>query len=103
MSTNICSVWYVNVWPQHKYGFPKLGVLNSLEWKVDDIKNTINCSLHAASVNLEISLTVEAYVYYQFVYLDLRIIHLLLLRIVTRVPDDFLSYHISYTQHDTEE
>ena len=103
MGTNICSVWYVEVWPQHKHSFPELGVLNSLDGRFDDIKNTINCSLHVASVNLGISLIVEAYVYYQFVYLDLRIIHLPLLRIVTRVPDDFLSHHISYAQYDAEE
>ena len=41
------------------------------------IKNTINCSLQAVGVNLGISFLVEAYAYYQFVYLALRIIHLL--------------------------
>ena len=34
MGMNICSVWYVEVWPQHKHGFLELGVLNSSEWKV---------------------------------------------------------------------
>ena len=38
------------------------------------IKNTISCSLQAVGVNLGISFLVEAYAYYQFVYLALRII-----------------------------
>jgi hypothetical protein len=83
--------------------FRNLEYLTAWNGRFDDIKNTINCSLYAACMNLGISLTVETYVYYQFVYLDLRIIHLPLLRIVTRVLDDFLSHHISYTQHDAEE
>ena len=33
------------------------------------IKNTISCSLQAIRVNLGISFLVEAYAYYQFVYL----------------------------------
>ena len=70
--------------------------------RFEDIKKTINCSLHAAWVNTGMSLVLEAYVYYQFVLLALRIINLQL-QIVTRVPDDFLSYHISYAQNGAEE
>jgi hypothetical protein len=83
--------------------FRNLGCLTAQNGRFKDIKNTINCFLQAAGVNLEISFTVEAYIYYQFVYLNMRIIHLPLLQIVTRVFDDFLSHHISYAQHDTKE
>jgi hypothetical protein len=77
----------------------------SIVWngRFEDIKNTINYSLQAAGVNLRISFTVEAYIYYQFVHLNIRIIHLPLLRIVIRVPDNFLIYYISYAQYDAKE
>jgi hypothetical protein len=52
-------------------------------------------------MNLGISFLVEAYVYYQFVYLALRIIHLLCN--VTRVLDHLLSCYISYARYDAEE
>ena len=71
--------------------FRNLGCLTAQNGRFKDIKNTINCFLQAAGVNLEISFTVEAYIYYQFVYLNMRIIHLPLLQIVTRVFDDFLA------------
>jgi hypothetical protein len=66
------------------------------------IKKTINCSLQAAWMNTGIFLVLEAYVYYQFVFLALRIINLQL-QIATRVPDDFSSHHISYAQNGTKE
>ena len=65
-------------------------------------KKIINCSLQAAWVNTGMSLVLEAYVYYQFVPLALRIVNLQL-QIATRVPDDFLSHHISYAQNGAEE
>ena len=34
VATNVCSVRYVGVRPQHKHGFPKLSVLNGSEWEV---------------------------------------------------------------------
>ena len=83
--------------------FWNLGYSIAQNGRFKDIKNTINYSLQAASMNLEISLTVEVYIYYQFIHLNMRIIYLLLLRIVTRVPDNFLSHYISYAQHDAEE
>jgi hypothetical protein len=83
--------------------FRNSGCSTARNGRFENIKNTINCFLQAAGVNLEISFTVEAYIYYQFVHLNMRIIHLLLLQIVTRVPDNFLIHHISYTQHDIKE
>ena len=65
------------------------------------IKNTISCSLQAVGVNLGISFLVEAYAYYQLVYLALRIIHLL--RNATRALGHVLSHYISYARHGAEE
>jgi hypothetical protein len=45
--------------------------------RIDDIKNTISCSLQAAWVNTGMALSLETYPYYQFIHFVIRIIHLL--------------------------
>ena len=67
----------------------------------EDNKKTISCSLQAAWLNTGMTFALEAYTYYQFVHLVLKIIHLL--QIATRVLDELLSCHISYARHDAEE
>jgi hypothetical protein len=44
--------------------------------RFEDIKKTVSYSLQAAWVDTEMSFVLEAYVYYQFVLLVLRIINL---------------------------
>ena len=81
--------------------FRNSGCSTARKGRFEVIKNTISCSLQAVGVNLGISFLVEAYAYYQFVYLALRIIHLL--RNATRALGHVLSHYISYARHGAEE
>jgi hypothetical protein len=81
--------------------FRNSGYSKARKGRFEVIKNTISYSLQAVGVNFGISFLVEAYAYYQFVYLALRIIHLL--RNATRVLVHLLSRHISYARYDAGE
>jgi hypothetical protein len=81
--------------------FRNSGCSTARKGRFEDIKKTISCSLQAAWVNFGMTLALEAYACYQFVYLVLRINHLL--RIAIRVLDYFLTRRISYARHGAEE
>jgi hypothetical protein len=81
--------------------FRNSGCSTARKGRFEDIKKTISCSLQAAWLNAGMNFWLEAYAYYQFMRLALRIIHLL--QIATTVLDQFLSRHISYARHGAEE
>ena len=56
--------------------FRNSGCSTAWNGRFENIKKTISCSLQAAWVNTGTFFVLEAYVYYQFVLLALRIINL---------------------------
>jgi hypothetical protein len=53
--------------------FRNSGYSTARKGRFENIKNIISCSLQAAWVNAGMAFALEAYAYYQFIYLVMRI------------------------------